>query len=210
MINTTNPHNLWSVESVDGNSQLCYMQIFDHAQSGLPTLQPCMYKKTSCWIWGALQLRGFSLSSRLVRPALKCVPAHQHMSQFCLDLTRTRSLYFKKGLWQLLWWPRGSPRWLHGKESTCQWRRLRFNPWVGKIPWRRKWPPTPVFLPGKSHGQRSVMGYSSWGRKRVTHDLATEHAHWLSRDEDSTLPLQGARVQSLERELRSHVQCSEG
>ena len=65
------------------------------------------------------------------------------------------------------------------------------NPWVCKIPWRRKWQPTPVFLPGKSHGQRSLMGYSPWGRKRVTHDLATEHAHWLSRDEDSMLPLQG-------------------
>ena len=37
-----------------------------------------------------------------------------------------------------------------------------FNPWVAKIPWRRKWPPTPVFLPGESHGQRSVVGYSPW------------------------------------------------
>ena len=35
-------------------------------------------------------------------------------------------------------------------------RRRKFNPWVGKIPWRRKWQPTPVFLPGKSHGQRSL------------------------------------------------------
>ena len=37
--------------------------------------------------------------------------------------------------------------------------------WVGKIPWRRKWQPTPVFWPGKSHGQRSLEGYSPWGRK---------------------------------------------
>ena len=36
---------------------------------------------------------------------------------------------------------------------------------VGSIPWRRKWQPTPVFLPGKSHGQRSVVGYSPWGHK---------------------------------------------
>ena len=54
------------------------------------------------------------------------------------------------------------------------------------------------------------MGYSPWGRKRVAHDLATEHAHWLSRDEDSMLPLQGARVQSpgqedpLEEEMATH------
>ena len=48
------------------------------------------------------------------------------------------------------------PWWLSGKESTCQWRRCRFDPWVGMIPWRGKWQPTPVFLPGKSHGQRSL------------------------------------------------------
>ena len=44
-------------------------------------------------------------------------------------------------------------------------RRLRFNPWVGKIPWRRKWQPTPVFLLGKFHGQKSLVGYSPWGHK---------------------------------------------
>ena len=42
--------------------------------------------------------------------------------------------------------------------------------WFGKIPWRRKWQPTPVLLPEKSHGQRSLVGYSAWGRKRVGHD----------------------------------------
>ena len=46
--------------------------------------------------------------------------------------------------------------WLRGKEYTWQCRRCRFNPWVRKIPWRRKWQPTPVFLPEKSHGQRSL------------------------------------------------------
>ena len=55
-----------------------------------------------------------------------------------------------------------------GKEPTCQCRRCKrhgFNPWVRKIPWRRKWQPTPVFLPGESHGQRSLAGYSPWGCK---------------------------------------------
>ena len=42
-------------------------------------------------------------------------------------------------------------------------RRLRFDPWVGTIPWWRAWQPTPVFLPGESHGQRSLAGYSPWG-----------------------------------------------
>ena len=41
--------------------------------------------------------------------------------------------------------------------------RCEFNPWVGKIPWRRKWQPTPVFLPGESHGQRSLLGLHSKG-----------------------------------------------
>ena len=45
----------------------------------------------------------------------------------------------------------GIPRWLYGKESSCQCRRRNFNPWVRKNPWSRKWQPTPVFLPGKSH-----------------------------------------------------------
>ena len=41
-------------------------------------------------------------------------------------------------------------------------RRPGFDPWVRKIPWRRKWQPTPVYLPGESHGQRSLVGYSPW------------------------------------------------
>ena len=56
------------------------------------------------------------------------------------------------------------------KESACN-RRLRFNPWVRKIPWRRKWQPTPVFLPRKP---LSLAGYSPWGCKRVGHDLVTK------------------------------------
>ena len=68
----------------------------------------------------------------------------------------------------------GLPRWLSGKESACQYRRHGFDPWVGKIPCRRKWQPTPVFLLGKFHGQRSLGGYSSVSHKRVRHDLATK------------------------------------
>ena len=43
-----------------------------------------------------------------------------------------------------------------------------FHPWVGKIPWRREWLPTPEFWPGEFHGQRSLAGYSPWGRKSQT------------------------------------------
>ena len=63
----------------------------------------------------------------------------------------------------------GISRWFNSKESTCQYRRRRrhwLDPWVRKIPWRRKWQPTPVFFSGKSHGQRSLAGYSPWGHKK--------------------------------------------
>ena len=59
-------------------------------------------------------------------------------------------------------------RWCSGKESTCQckrYKRHKFDSWAGKIPWRKKWQPTPGFLSGESHGQRSLGGYSPWGRK---------------------------------------------
>ena len=71
-------------------------------------------------------------------------------------------LPISKGYTGLLWW-------LRGKQSSCQCRRCRrhgFNPQVRKVPWRRKWQLTPVFLPGKPHGQRSLVGYSLWGRKQ--------------------------------------------
>ena len=67
-----------------------------------------------------------------------------------------------------------TPWWLSGKESACQCRRRRFDLWIRKIPWRRKWQPTPVFLPGKSHEQKSLAGYSPWNLKRVGHNLVTE------------------------------------
>ena len=71
----------------------------------------------------------------------------------------------------------GLPWWLRGKESACQYRRGRLDPCVRKIPWRRKWQSIPIFLPGKSYGQRGLVGYSPWGRKRVVHDLATKQRH---------------------------------
>ena len=78
----------------------------------------------------------------------------------------------------------GLPRWRSGKESRLpippprRFRRHKFDPWVRKMPQRREWQPTSVFLPGKSHGQRSLAGYSPWGLKESN---ATEHAHtWLS------------------------------
>ena len=74
----------------------------------------------------------------------------------------------------LLWW-------FNGKESACQSRRCGLDPWVRKIPWRKKWKPTPVFLPGKSHGERSPAGYSPWDHERVRQDLATKQQSYSQR-----------------------------
>ena len=64
----------------------------------------------------------------------------------------------------------GFPGGACGKELACQCRRLKilgFSPWVGKIPWRRAWQPTPVFLSGDSHGERNLVGYTPWGSKEL-------------------------------------------
>ena len=76
-------------------------------------------------------------------------------------------------------WPH---RWCIGKESSCQIRwhmRCRFDPCIRKTPWRRKWQPTPVFLPGESHGQRSLADKRSlWGHKEsdTTKQMSTHTA----------------------------------
>ena len=70
----------------------------------------------------------------------------------------------------------GIPAGTSGKEAAHQCRRLkrcRFDPWVGKIPWKHEWQPTPVFLSGESHGQRSLAGYSPWGLKELDMTEAT-------------------------------------
>ena len=70
------------------------------------------------------------------------------------------------------------------KEPACQYRRCkrsRFDPWVGKIPWKKKWQPTLVFLSGESHGQRSLAGYSAWGCKESdTTEWLNTYAHSTS------------------------------
>ena len=83
------------------------------------------------------------------------------------------------------WWWTGKPGMLQSMGSqrvrhdwVTNWtecRRCGFDPWDRKIPWRRKCQLTPVFLPGRCHGQRSLAGYSSWGHKRVGHNLVTNN-----------------------------------
>ena len=76
----------------------------------------------------------------------------------------------------------GFPGGTSGKEPACQCRRhnrCRLNPWVGNIPWRRAWQPTPVFLPGEFHGQWSLVGYGPQGHKELDTTEATEHEHYV-------------------------------
>ena len=86
--------------------------------------------------------------------------------------------YLRSILFSYLW-DMGLPWWLRWWSICLQCGRPRFDPWVGKIPWRRKWQPTPVLLPGKSHGWRILVGYSSWDCKEsdMTERL---HFHYLS------------------------------
>ena len=70
--------------------------------------------------------------------------------------------------------------------------RPGFDPWVRKIPWRRKWKPTPVFLPGESHGWRSLVGYSPWGRKELD---TTERLHFHFQEKQKILGRGGKNTQ---------------
>ena len=73
-----------------------------------------------------------------------------------------------------------------------QCRRPRFDLWVGKIPWRRKWLPTPVFWPGEFHGQRRLAGYSPWGCKEID---TTEVTSTFLKEESDT-PIEGWDMKS--------------
>ena len=86
----------------------------------------------------------------------------------------TKSWTWLRDWTELKWYLYGLCWWLSRWRIHVQFRRPRFNPLFGKIPWRKKWQPTPVFLPEKSHGQRSLPGYSPWGHKEL------DTTEWLS------------------------------
>ena len=96
------------------------------------------------------------------------------ITSFIFESVRLHGLYSARFLC-----PSDSPAKNTG-EPVCQWRRpriLQFNPWVRKIPERKAWLPTPVFLPTESHGQRSLVGYSPWGHKEL--DMTEIYTHTL-------------------------------
>ena len=98
---------------------------------------------------------------------------------------------FRKGLHFPVGFPGGSV----GKESACNAGDTGDASLIlgsGRFPWRKKWQPTPVYLPGESHGQRSLVGYSPWGRKKLDTTEATGH---------STLP----SAETVSGVLRMHI-----
>ena len=107
-------------------------------------------------------------------PSHTCIPACCYISFLFLSELVTLSL--------TLIWTTGFPGGARRKESTCQ-SRPWFHSWVRKIPWRRKWQPTPAFAPGKSHGQRSLVGLQSWTRlSDWTHIHTLTHTHTHTAD----------------------------
>ena len=102
--------------------------------------------------------------------------------------------------------------WLSKQRICLECRRHRrhgFDPWVGKIPWRRKWQSTLVFLPGKSYGERSLVGYSPWGHKEsdMTEQLSTDmHAMW----ELSSLTRDRTCIPCIGRQTLNHWTTREG
>ena len=123
---------------------------------------PCRALRWGCEYWrrGPFQGGGCREVTVSSGPGETC----RHDS---ISLTNIRQTFNK------VCYHRYPPRWHSGKEHAYQCRRHKrrvFHPWVGKIPWRRKWQPTPVFLPGDSHGQRSLVCYSPWCCKRAGHN----------------------------------------
>ena len=116
----------------------------------------CVNKFKQPILWQVINFKDWFFSFKRVKNCVHRIVCVNHL----LDLKAQRDIFL------IHWYPcKCFPGGSVVKESACQCRRLGLNLWVGKIPWRRKWQPSSVFLPGKSHGQRHLVGYSPWGRK---------------------------------------------
>ena len=107
-------------------------------------------------LWQVINFKDWFFSFKRVKNCVHRIVCISHL----LDL-KAQMDFFLIHWYPCTWFLGGSVV----KESACQCRRYGFNLWVGKIPWRRKWQPSSIFLPGKSHGQRHLVGYSPWGCK---------------------------------------------
>ena len=110
-------------------------------------------------VWGALGKVYWALSSFLIR----------YQSCLCFPVALPSEIQKTHGVFLYHSLVVKNPGGASGKEPVCPGRRSKrcsFDPWVGKIPWRRAWQPIPEFLHGESQGQRSLVGYGSLGRKQ--------------------------------------------
>ena len=136
-----------------------------------------LFALETCFVLGFLFCCSYSENEFWNSGTLRKICSHKQIQKF---VWKHKGVKESKSLWKntkqtsYAWCAPRLPWRLSGKESACN-RRWGFHQWVRKIPWRRKWEPTPVFLPGQCHGQRSLVGYSPWGHKRVGHELATKH-----------------------------------
>ena len=133
---------------------------------------------------------GFEIHLHCNKKSQHCVSQKEKMKDsfniFSLNLmSGPLSIWMRQKLnFKLLLWIKliGLPWWLRWWRICLQCNRTGFEAWVRKIPWRRKWQPTPIFLPGKSHEQRSLAGYSPWDRKVSDMTTATNKItdeNWL-------------------------------
>ena len=130
---------------------------------------------------------GSSYSEDLPNPGIECTQV-SHIAGGFFTIWVTREAWPFPNLLTLVLMPHphflGLPWWLWLLGLYLKCRKSRFNSWVGKLPWRKAWQPTPAFLPGQSHGQRSLRGYSPWGRKesdrRLTHTQSFSECYQCS------------------------------
>ena len=114
--------------------------------------------------------KGYLLSISLTYSSVMFIQPFVVFKPLAYLLSLSYQLWLTGSISYDYWWKGGQAwcwhfGWWSFSIIRLQCGRPGFNPWVGKIPWRRKWQPTPVFLPGESHGQRSLAGYIPWDRK---------------------------------------------
>ena len=130
----------------------------------------------STWTLDSLSL-GYTIPHQKASIILTVVPLEgTYHSSPAASRVFSVSFLFSSFIMMFLGFPGGSD----GKESACKARDLSSIPGLGRFPWRRSWQPTPVFLPGDSHGQKSLVSYSPWGHREshmTEHLSAHTHTH---------------------------------